>query len=90
MCRTPWPVHRLPHEVQLRDIVPADTSPAPDGLLLGVHDDDLRPFTVTVRPGEVYLVLGHPGSGRTNALRVLRASAEHVNPCRTILAPPAG
>ncbi|WP_105030138.1 FtsK/SpoIIIE domain-containing protein [Arthrobacter ruber] len=89
-ARSPFPVHPLPHEVQLRDIVPADTSPALDDLLLGVHDDDLRPFTVTVRPGEVYLVLGHPGSGRTNALRVLRASAEHVNPGRTILAPPAG
>ncbi|MDQ0735525.1 hypothetical protein QFZ50_001988 [Arthrobacter agilis] len=87
-ARTPFPVHPLPRRILLSSIVAGGSPDAPEDLLLGVHGDDLQPFSLTLRPGEVYLVLGHAGSGRTNSLRVLRESARRLVPPRCVLAPP--
>jgi S-DNA-T family DNA segregation ATPase FtsK/SpoIIIE len=64
--------------------------PGEENLLLGVHGDDLRVFSVILRPGEVYPVLGHAGSGRSNALRVLAHAAARLTPPCSVLAPPIG
>ncbi|MHA7278909.1 FtsK/SpoIIIE domain-containing protein [Arthrobacter sp. MDT2-2] len=89
-ARPPFPVHPLPLSVPLgRLAARREAGTECGGLLLGVSGDDLRPYCVNVRPGEVYLVLGHASSGRTNALRVLAASAA-LPPRRAVLAPPEG
>ncbi|WP_104179085.1 FtsK/SpoIIIE domain-containing protein [Arthrobacter sp. B0490] len=85
--RTPFPVHPLPREVGLAGIAVAGT---PDRLVAGVHGDDLEPFSLALHPGDVYLVLGQRGSGRTNTLRVLAESAGRLIPPRSVLVPPAG
>ncbi|MFJ6002752.1 FtsK/SpoIIIE domain-containing protein [Arthrobacter sp. NPDC092385] len=82
---TPFRVHPLPRLVPLQQVQAAAQGGAGNKLLLGVHGDDLEPFSVPLRPGEVYLVLGHAASGRTNALRVLQESAGRRH---TVLAPP--
>lgn len=101
-ARAPFPVHPLPRVVLLSDIVPAGRTAArtagrmagtragEEDLPLGVHGDDLRMFSVTLRPGEVYPVLGHAGSGRSNALRVLAQAAARLAPPSAVLAPPSG
>ncbi len=95
--RPPFPVHALPREVALSDIVlPGPRAErtreipgsAPEDLLLGVHGDELQPFAVTLRRGEAYLVLGHAGSGRSNTLRALTQSAARLVPPCDVLAPP--
>ncbi len=84
----PFPVHALPRVVRLADlgIVPA-VLPR-QSLPLGVHGDNLLPYEVRLRAGEVFLVLGHQSSGRTNALRVVNDSAGLFQRHRRILAPP--
>ncbi|MHA7285134.1 FtsK/SpoIIIE domain-containing protein [Arthrobacter sp. MDT3-44] len=89
-ARPPFPVHPLPLSVPFGRLAARRGDGEERGeLLLGVAGDDLSPYSVSVRPGEVYLVLGHASSGRTNALRVLAAAAA-LPPRRTVLAPPEG
>ncbi|WP_104117067.1 FtsK/SpoIIIE domain-containing protein [Arthrobacter sp. B1805] len=86
--RLPFPVHPLPHSVPLTRLLPAVTGvPAGDDVVLGVQGDDLRPYSIPLRAGESYLVLGHRSSGRSNALRVI-AEAAQVLGSRVVLAPP--
>ncbi|THJ65965.1 FHA domain-containing protein [Arthrobacter echini] len=89
---TPFPVHPLPDLVlldQLRSPPTTGQGRRTDAIPLGVYGDDLATFSVNLSPGEVYLVLGPPGSGRSTALRVLAESAERVQRQRRILAAPA-
>ncbi|TKV29700.1 FHA domain-containing protein [Arthrobacter sp. NamB2] len=87
-ARLPFPVHPLPHSVPITRLLPAMTgAPAGDDVVLGVQGDDLRPYTIPLRAGETYLVLGHRSSGRSNALRVI-AEAAQVLKRRDVLAPP--
>lgn len=89
-ARPPFPVHPLPLSVPFgRLTARREAGKEREGLLLGVCGDDLRPYSVSVRPGEVYLVLGHASSGRTNTLRVLAAAAA-LPPRRAVLAPREG
>ena len=85
----PFAVHPLPSILPLTDIEqPAhwrgNTS---DQLVLGVQGDELEPYLVAVEPGGVFLVLGHPGSGRSNVLRLIEASAPVRSGRRSVLAP---
>lgn len=84
------PLGSVPLEsVPIQDSGGSDGVPEPlrGGLLLGVHGDDLRPFSLRLRSGEVYPVLGPPASGRSNALRVLAWSARTTSALTVISAP---
>lgn len=88
--RAPFPVHPLPPSVPLAQLAPADGERSAHALAVGVYGDDLRPYRITLRPGEAYLVLGHPASGRSNALRVLAEAAGLSLPEWKILTAPDG
>jgi S-DNA-T family DNA segregation ATPase FtsK/SpoIIIE len=91
----PFPVHPLPRSVGAEELQAAMsgvgvTSRNGTTLALGLHGDDLQPYCVELRSGEVFLLLGHAASGRTNALSVLRSSAARLQPRPNLLAPPNG
>jgi S-DNA-T family DNA segregation ATPase FtsK/SpoIIIE len=84
----PFPVHALPRTVQLADLGVVPAAVPRKALPLGVHGDDLLPYDVRLPPGEVFLILGHQSSGRTNALRIVGESAGLFQRHRRILTPP--
>ncbi|MET1153666.1 FtsK/SpoIIIE domain-containing protein [Arthrobacter sp.] len=55
--------------------------------VIGVEGDELEPSTLPLPAGEVYVVLGPEGSGKTNLLAVLRQALDGLRPCS---APPDG
>lgn len=79
-------VHALPastagspaHASGARQVSPAD-------VLIGVGGDELSPTSFRIPVGGVVAVLGTPGSGKTNTLRVLQA----LNPLRRWVNPDA-
>lgn len=91
--RAPFPVHPLPHAVTAERLhaqsAPAQRRGSID-LLVGVCGDDLEAYVIGLRPGEVFLVLGRPGTGRSTTLGVLRDSASRLRPRPTVLAPRDG
>ncbi|MHA7241055.1 FtsK/SpoIIIE domain-containing protein [Arthrobacter sp. TMS1-12-1] len=92
-ARAPFPVHPLPSAVDItrlhrrRAVEPRRGS---IDLPLGLSGDDLDPYAISLRRGEIFLVLGHPRTGRTTALRVLEDSASRLRPRPTVLAPSPG
>ncbi|RJT78271.1 FHA domain-containing protein [Arthrobacter cheniae] len=92
---SPFPVYPLPRSVSADEFQAALSGLGAAGLdgmtlALGLHGDDLLPYCVALRSGEVFLLLGHAASGRTNALSVLRSSAARLLPRPNLLAPPNG
>ncbi|WP_298251566.1 FtsK/SpoIIIE domain-containing protein [uncultured Arthrobacter sp.] len=89
----PFPVHPLPRLIRVDELRPGPggrgSGPAA-AIPVGVHGDDLATFSVSLLPGEVYVVLGPPGSGRSTVLRVFARSPGHRRAPRRVLAPPAG
>jgi S-DNA-T family DNA segregation ATPase FtsK/SpoIIIE len=85
----PFAVHPLPAVLRMTDLPQHSYQQRSTGdhLTLGVQGDELEPYGVTLNPGEVFLVLGHPGSGRTNALRLIGASRPVRSGRRSVLAP---
>ncbi|MFT4468364.1 FtsK/SpoIIIE domain-containing protein [Arthrobacter sulfonylureivorans] len=79
----PFRVEALPRSV------PAGTLPrVREGHpVIGVEGDELEPSTLPLPAGEVYLVLGPEGSGKTNLLALLRRALDGVRPCSV---PPDG
>lgn len=73
--RPPFRVEPLPRMVHAADLdrgarpVPERTSVVP--LLLGIGSDELAPQYLQVHDADVLVLMGAPGSGRSNALRVL-------------------
>ena len=55
--------------------------------VIGVEGDELEPSTLPLPAGEVYLVLGPEGSGKTNLLALLQRALDGLRPCS---APPDG
>lgn len=49
--------------------------------VIGVEGDELEPSTLPLPAGEVYVVLGPEGSGKTNLLALLRRALDGVRPC---------
>ncbi|MFD1212675.1 FtsK/SpoIIIE domain-containing protein [Arthrobacter sp. GCM10027362] len=79
----PVPPARRPFRVEaLPELVPAAALPAAvpgrepghgTDPVLGVEGDELQPSLLPLRPGEVYLVLGGAGSGKSNLMELLAA-----------------
>ncbi|WP_247826588.1 FtsK/SpoIIIE domain-containing protein [Arthrobacter antioxidans] len=92
-ARAPFPVHPLPSTVdaaRLHRRPVAESRRGSIDLPVGLCGDDLDPYAISLRPGEVFLVLGHPTAGRTTVIRVLRDSASRLRPRPAVFAPPDG
>lgn len=67
----PFRIEPLPRKLREADLPVETTGPA--DVLVGVKGDELEPALIRIPPGSVYLVLGGPGSGKSEALRMLAA-----------------
>ena len=68
------PIERLGDEIPLRDIQGA----VPGGVVIGVADDDLRPFAI--QPEGAFMLTGPPASGRSTALAMFAQSLRSAMP----------
>ncbi|MGM0929435.1 MAG: FtsK/SpoIIIE domain-containing protein [Actinomycetota bacterium] len=79
----PFRIEALPRTVPA-SALPRDWHGNP---VIGVEGDELEPSTLPLPAGELYLVLGPEGSGKTNLLALLQRALDGLRPCS---APPAG
>jgi S-DNA-T family DNA segregation ATPase FtsK/SpoIIIE len=89
-CPAPERARARPFRIEALPLtVSAATLPrAARGLpVIGVEGDELEPSTLPLAAGEVYLVLGPDGSGKTNLMVLLQRALEGLRPC---CAPPHG
>ncbi|WP_140995573.1 FtsK/SpoIIIE domain-containing protein [Arthrobacter agilis] len=90
----PFPVHPLPTLLTIGDLRRRAGRPIARSsgveLALGVHGDELSPYSIVARDGESFLILGQASTGRTNALRVLHDAASRLPGDLRILPAPSG
>lgn len=74
----PLRIRPLPESVAALDLARASESAGGPGrqarrLVVGVHGDDVEPLAIPVQPGELLLVLGRTGTGKTSFVDALPA-----------------